>query len=549
MRATARNRPWRPRLSPGADIVATPEGAVVASGPRRLVLKGASAPLVASELLPRLDGGHSVEDLAAAAGMGVPQVELVLGMLDERMLLDSEPEPPGEGLTAETLTYYARHRHALGAHRDTASLLRALDRGVVLSGATGALTGLRALLTENGVRAHVATEDWAEERRGTGGEPALVVDIGPQVASAPTTPVPPGRAETPRLRVRLSGTHVEIGPYFLPSLPGCDDCIDRSRRRHGWSQTDHIGPREADVHSAQGLAAGEIVNFLAGSPLFLKPYQVRRIDLERWHSEDHWMTPYLDCRACNAEPHAEPADDEALVHAYELAQARPPLPVRTDEPVSAGRREQLRGLELVRDAFETHPRLKLPEVDPPLEGRLGDPAPAAATGFSADLLGAVLNLVAGFRSEPPGEDRRWTPSGGNLGSVEAYAIIPAGVPGLPGNRFKYMDLGHELLAVTPEPIDSASLDALTGPGFDASEYDCLVLLVSDHRRIAEKYGDFAVRLSLLDVGCASSQLHAVCDALGWDTVFAREWAPELNHELLLHRTGQAIAAVAGVRGR
>ncbi|WP_017596064.1 hypothetical protein [Nocardiopsis potens] len=541
---TDRAAPRAPRLSGGADIVRTDDRVIIASGSRRTVLKGAAAQAAASRLLPLLDGTRTVDELAARSGMGRRSVETVLRLLDDRMLLETDPgPPPPAALPAEAAAFYAANRHRLGAHDGFGSLMRALRRGEVLLVGPDALTApLRRLLEQSGVRAE--RHRGARGRSGSDREAALLVDIDADPSHSPGTAR--GLAadlSVPLLRIGFAASRIEIGPYVTADSPNCPRCLARSRREAGWEAPapSALDPATADL--VCGFAAHEITAFLTRSADALGRYEMRHIDLESWSGGAHVVTPYLDCPECRAEPCPDWTGADAAVDAYELACSLPPAPMSPVQAESVQRRRQVEGLRDTREPHATHPRIALAQSGAPAGRRAGDPA-GGSPRPGPDTVGVLLNRTVGFRrSGGPGDRSRWAPSGGDLGSVEAYALLPDGVPGLPGNLFKYMDRSHELLAAAPFPVD---LGGMVGFDREVPARPCLVMLVSDHHRIAVKYGDFALRLARLDAGCAAVQLRVAAHALGLAVEYASGWEPELDDTVLLEGAGRSIAAVAAL---
>ncbi|HEU5127752.1 MAG TPA: hypothetical protein VFU12_07180 [Glycomyces sp.] len=540
VRATLR----APRLSAGADVVRADDRAVIAAGSRRMVLKGAAAAAVASRLLPLLDGTRDAGELAAQSGIERRHVESVLRLLDERRLLETGGDPVQEdAVAAETAAFYARHSHTLGAHDGAAPLLRTLRRGrALLVGRSELTEPLAAILEESGVRTGVHSGGLMPDE--PYGDTALVVGVKAGSSSSMDTARRIGAdLSVPVLRVGLFPGRVEIGPYIAADAPNCGRCLARGRSEAGWAPSGPPDLDEGTVDLVCGFAANETVAFLARSAVMLGRYEMRRIDLTSWTGETYLATPYLDCPRCRAEPREHASRADAAVDAYELACAAPPPSLAAADAAPAGRTERFRELQTVRDRLGTHPRVGLDRFAGPRYRR------AERRGSRPGLgeLGSLLNRTVGFRRfDDSGEPSRWAPSGGNLGSVEAYVLLRGGVPGLPGNLFKYMDLTHELLAVAPEPVGLDGALALDPAGPVPS---CLVFLVSDHQRIAEKYGDFAMRLARLDAGCASLQLRLVAHSLGLAVEYAKGWSPRLGEAIRLEGPGRSVAAAAAVRPR
>ena len=192
------------------------------------------------------------------------------------------------------------------------------------------------------------------------------------------------------------------------------------------------------------------------------------------------------------------------------------------------------------------PRTPLPPAD--LE-RLDQPWPVvhplADDGNEPDVvarptlseLATILALSVGVReplgSEPAGQGpadaaqtplsaklRRWTAAGGNIGSVTAYVLVPAGAAvGEAGEKqpapgtYVYIERDHALALIGPAPSGADS-------GEDA-ETDVLpdgvgarIVLTGNVDKVARKYFSFALRIAVQDCGCSFEVIRLVADALG-----------------------------------
>jgi SagB-type dehydrogenase family enzyme len=118
----------------------------------------------------------------------------------------------------------------------------------------------------------------------------------------------------------------------------------------------------------------------------------------------------------------------------------------------------------------------------------------------AATVGLLLAVSAGRRGVEDNRVIRWTASGGNIGSVVAHLAV-RDVPGLAPGVYGYIASEHQLALLRRDP------DRIPGDG-------AATILYSGHfSRVAKKYGPFALRVVLLDAGCAFAALRAACSAL------------------------------------
>jgi hypothetical protein len=202
---------------------------------------------------------------------------------------------------------------------------------------------------------------------------------------------------------------------------------------------------------------------------------------------------------------------------------------------SRSERRRYVDLQRQRPDFPSSPRTELPD----------------AGTSAADLpkaLAAILRHSVGKQSATPDSLSRWTASGGNLGSPEAYVVVPDGCFDLPSTVLRYDDMTDEVLAPFLGGISIA--ECLRDSGLSTDGVRSVVVLVGAVGRVRAKYGWFANRVIHLDAGCALVSLTAAAMAHGLTPVVAPAWRDDLA-ELLELRPGQEIvtAVVALIERR
>lgn len=139
-----------------------------------------------------------------------------------------------------------------------------------------------------------------------------------------------------------------------------------------------------------------------------------------------------------------------------------------------------------------------------------------------DRLSVLLLTTAGIQGSTPERVFRWTATGGNIGSVNAFLVV-RDCPGLDPALYAYAQADHQLARLAP-------LDAVAVP----ANAPVSIVLTGDYGKLSLKYSVFALRIVLLDAGCAVATASRVCDQLGIDLSLPRDWDDE------------AIAAFLGV---
>ena len=168
-------------------------------------------------------------------------------------------------------------------------------------------------------------------------------------------------------------------------------------------------------------------------------------------------------------------------------------------------------------------------------------------------LATLLRLSAGIRTvttDTVKRVRRWTPTGGNLGSPEIY-VLAYRVTGLEPGIYFYQPNEHELACIgevgNPETVKA--LMAKVAPVCAEILPDAMLLLVGANQRVARKYSAFAYRVINLDAGVALSQLHMIGSSLGLKTHTVARWADDLIADKLdLEAIAEIVTGVLTVNG-
>ncbi len=141
----------------------------------------------------------------------------------------------------------------------------------------------------------------------------------------------------------------------------------------------------------------------------------------------------------------------------------------------------------------------------------------------------------------PGQISRWAPTGGNLGSVQAY-LLALDLDGLDPAWYFYQRADHTLGRVRGASTGVCPALEETGPS-------ALLVLTGALTVVGAKYHDFAYRVVNLDAGVALAQLSAVAGTHGITTRFADRWDDEAIHDALrLDPNAEPVTAVVALGG-
>jgi SagB-type dehydrogenase family enzyme len=169
-------------------------------------------------------------------------------------------------------------------------------------------------------------------------------------------------------------------------------------------------------------------------------------------------------------------------------------------------------------------------------------------------LATLLLLSAGIKYTDGNKAhklQRWSPTGGNLGSVELY-IIAHNVAELAPGLYFYQPHEHALALLSSQEWRDGT-DALMRQALDLAESeelpDALIVLTAAHHRVLHKYGAFAYRIINLDAGVALGQMHMAASYLGLAARTLPRWADDvLADHLDLEDINEAVTAVCALRG-
>lgn len=162
-------------------------------------------------------------------------------------------------------------------------------------------------------------------------------------------------------------------------------------------------------------------------------------------------------------------------------------------------------LQRVSRTWPVAPAVELPD---PAHDRLDRQWPAAVLG--TDTLALLLSVTAGIKDDGADKVSRWTASGGNIGSVTAYAAV-RDVPGIEPGIYGYVAAEHRLARL------SSQVDAVPG------DRPVSLVLTGDFPKVARKYSAFALRIVLLDSGCAQATAREAARTLGVGFALRHRW--------------------------
>ncbi|AEV84087.1 Putative nitroreductase [Actinoplanes sp. SE50] len=491
--------PRRPCLIPGLVVVRLEDGlAFAGSGNRQTVLRGRTAMTLIPRLLRLLDGTRTVDELPEKHAAACVSMLYVSGLLQ-----DGPAGGEAELIPAEVVDYLGRNLDTTRVNRSRGEAAARLARTRALIAGPERLTGpLRAELAAAGVDAHPFHP---ADSLGDG-DFVVAVDDGNLAGIDEAC----RRAGVGWLRTAAGASTAEIGPMFDAGHTSCLRCFAEGRT----APAGEPSPARAAIWAA--LTATEVVHLLSRVGLAPSTAGCTAYDLDDWSQTSTGAYRRPGCPRCL--PGTEPAEP-ALAHVYEQAVAFPPREWLNPKDHQAHFRPANAALQRYNKEYRSAPRIPL--ADAPF----------------ADLAGLLLR-TAGLKDA--GERvTRWAPTGGNLGSVQAY-LRADDVPGLDPGWYFYQRGDHSLARI-------AGPSAGIAPALEADRPAALIVLTGALPVVAAKYHDFSYRLVCLDAGAALAQLSAVAAETGLATRIADRWDDQaISAALRIDAVTEPVTAVVAV---
>lgn len=494
--------PPRPRVRRGIVISREPGQVVVTGTPKKQLFRGRSATDLLPALLDLLDGSRTHARLAQELGRPEEVVFKALSLLWTCGVVEDGPpeQDPAREIDATLADYLSRVGSATEAN---ARWEQAADR---LSSAEVEIFGdpaLAALVRDEltgSVPVAVGTGDAPTERA------TLVVwaDTGRAEGTGGAAVSRDAVAEhcwekgVPLVRLRVRGRRAALGPLVDPRTTPCLECltVDDERDDRTAGAGDH--PLAAALFARDLFAA---LSRTTPSPL---PMRWRLVDLETLGQKDTASATRPGCPRCSV-AQGPVAERAAMATRFEASVAMPP---KEFADLKAHQMHYKPSNLALQRVSRTWPVAAAVELPPPAHDRLNSRSPAAQPGPEA--LSLLLSVTAGIKDDAADKVSRWTASGGNIGSVTAYAVV-RDVPGIEPGVYGYVTSEHRLARLSSRP------EAIPG------DRPVSLVLTGDFPKVARKYSAFALRIVLLDSGCAQATAREAADVLGVGFALRARW--------------------------
>lgn len=534
--------PERPRWPDGLVIVPVDDGLLVDGGPSRQLLRGSAARSLVPEARRVLDGRRDLPAIAAELGLGERAAAQLVALLYTSGLLEdgADGEAPDSTARPEVRTYVARLVDSTRVERSGAGVLRRLAAARVhlVDG-----PGIAASLVDDLRGLGLGGVTCSADAQAVHPEATLAIGLGPglDAAALDRTCRGLGIAWIP---MEIGSATLTMGPRIGPG----ELCLDCVRAATLGRDAEELAT-QARAQWSLGIVAAELSNALGRIGQRNGPATLRRIQLDTLTEQRVPVPRRPGCPHCRLDDGAGPRP-ASLPDRYEQAVAFPSRELL--DPKDHQHHYRPANLDKQREAkrYRSGTRVPLPGADQPAQGSVAAsgvrrrPAPAS---LQLQSLADVLLRCAGRRrpNEEPGlKVQRWSPTGGNLGSVNAYLVVE-GVDGLRDGAHHYDGASHELVALSARgrPGSLAAVTDLSGGGSGS----CVVVLTGALERVASKYGPFGYRIVYLDAGCAITQARWTAAGRGLELRAAVRWEDAAVGELLgLDVLAEPVTAVMSI---
>jgi bacteriocin biosynthesis cyclodehydratase domain-containing protein len=364
-----------------------------------------------------------------------------------------------------------------------------------------------------------------------------------------------------RAKLDVERLTAELGPYFERGETACYRCFRNGdfQARDVESRRQRARSREPDELMRRAWAdivASEAIYLLSRIGPIVTRGTVVPYDLQTWEAQRLPVCRLAGCAPCRGDDVDNHTGPAPVALAYEDAVGFPSR--HLVDPKAHQIHYHAHNLELAYQSkhYRSAPQFRLPAPSTlPLPTAdaiacLVDRSVEHPTHpLTVARLATLLMFAAGLRSHASSSDgklRRWSPTGGNLGSVEAYVVVKA-VDGLESGLYFYQADENTLAFLRGmEMSEAAVFIAKAAP--DAGDSGALIVLTAAYHRVAQKYGPFGYRVVHLDAGVAIAQLTAVGCGMGLKLALADCRNDFIEEEFELIPTGEMVTAAIHVYG-
>ncbi|MEN2741753.1 hypothetical protein ABCS02_28545 [Microbacterium sp. X-17] len=464
--------------------------------------------------MPLLDGTRDHRALARDSDLTEVALRQVLSTLFAAgMLVDG----PAAGEIDQSYAFFERMVDASRRNRSAVDARAKRDsRRILVAGTSPAAEAIRTALIEAGIV--LVQPDSSIE------EVFLCVLVDPGDAASLDVEIKARAAAIPILPVRVGALESGIGPVSHHDFGPCLACIQHASPARGGALSDCA----LRVHALMVAIEVTMLVCEVGRPTSEKA--AIRIDPVDLSTSSHWIPPRPECRVCGAGVELDTATE--LAYIYETSVEFPPSRLANPRDHQGHFESSSVRLTYDRREFPASHRVDL---------TAGSESGSCLPNSPLAILGRLLRYSFGFKpaEEQAIRPRRWAPSGGNLGSPQAYLSI-RNVPGILDGEYAYVAVDHSLVPV-------AARDVAMPPASTPASVE--LFIASELERVWNKYSAFAYRVTALDAGVSLAHVILMAATAGLTLRCEPGWnEAETARRFELDRSQQSISARVVIGG-
>lgn len=511
--------PTYPAFIPGSVAVPIADGLIVDGGASRQLLNGSAATTLVPKLVNLLDGSRTVQEIADELAIPSVQVEAAVALLSSCGLIVPSLDAP-DNVAPDIAAAVTRHLDTTKRWPSAAEAYNAAAEQPAYIVNSGLLAQLvTKYLLASGDKAQLV--DSPSEAENTGYIVLVGADYNVMKQAERHT------ADTKGV-VKICGLQQDriwVAPTSSKQAP-CIDCLLSALEEE--NLVDSVDENNPVLPLAASLIALEIFHERLGIGRPLSSNSLLIHSLAKGRSSQSMVPRTPGCNGCGVRGSYS---GFSWPFVYDQAAVFPP-------------RNQV--------AMKGH-QVHYKPSNVALQWDRREFAHCERHRFSTDLdwqnptdarskLGAWLRYGFGLRQiNDITEVRRFSPTGGNLGSPEA-AIIVRDIEGIKAGTYYYLPFEDKCAYLGEFPTEYLS-SALPEIDFDA-----ILIMTTALDRVEKKYHTLALRICLLDAGVALSQLRHAADALDFDVVQVQHWDDQMLTKQLGNNRFHPVMAVIGLRG-
>ncbi|MDO5099891.1 MAG: hypothetical protein Q4D85_14225 [Corynebacterium sp.] len=490
--------PKFPRIRRDIDVEQNENELVVTGTPKRQIFRGSVAATILPKLMHLLDGKHDHQALSQQLEVSEEIVFRILALLWTSGVIEENSPRIGSNEIDQNealVNFVSRIGDSTAANSCWEdAVTRWSNTHFAIWGNRELSARLKNLLQRDSL-VEVEQINEIDPGRLSRVDLILVLEDGENRQTAKELISLAWELEKPVLCFRITSSVAQLGPYLLRGLTPCFDC---STTYDPSPSTQKIQPFSLEIGIT--LFCREIFALVSRSCPSPLPNKWRSVDLQSLTVDEVFASSQPGCTNCTC---AAPSDENKGIPAplpvlYEAGVSMPPKQFADPKAHQVHYKSSNLQLQHLFRTWPIFPKTKLP----PAVFDEEFVKTQASSDSALDSLSLLLNSMAGLKEISNDKVKRWTASGGNIGSVMIYVVIRDFI-GVPPGIYAWVPKDNSLANLG---IDITAFESTAPVSF---------ILTGDFLKVASKYGAFALRILFLDSGCALATAQRLTAKFGW----------------------------------